>query len=1646
MWTAEQEAQLQYLNSVLSGVQSATVAPPVPQPSLWNRAGHQAANLPSSIGQGFVNSLTGVSNALQTDEEQVTPYQVPRPYDIPQAQTTGQRLVDTGANLTSGLAQFALTAAALGPFGRLAGLQGAAARVATDAAVGAIQGIGTSPQEAGISAAQFGGMGAVNALPLPWYVRGAMNAALGAGGQVARGQPLNSLDSATQMAVPFIGTAAHAYFSGRGQQESQQPAPEVQQPMFAPTTVPQGQGVPIETPSIPDFSHLAPPEPAPRGPTVFSGPITSERAASGEGPLPILSPDTAPPTVPQGQGVSIGQPEIPDYSHLMPAPPEPKPPVRFSGPITQEPASIFGKSPAESIASNLGVTYNGFGEGLHAFTDPQTGSTFHVQSDLLTPELVAGKLQAIRAPFEQPGNILFGSSTDADIDAAIEAAKEPVPQASAPEPLQTFASTVNDLAKSAPFEDRFSGSPKVYIDRIWNKLPPGLSDSREDFNQKLFQANQKGLIQLSRLDLVGAEPRKDLIDRSEIKDRIGEYHLVNEPQAPRPILRPYSDPAKAQALLNEARAQRVPDNQAESLLQDRVAEARATQEVPTSLQKLAAMGRVSEEDLMTELGHYDDDVERSAIQGALGSTDSEPETLAADLKEKYGPKGGQRGSSYESNPSKGRSDEIDLMRADPTEPETGPKAMRRLTGEAGFLDIRSPALQYLAGTAAGALLKPILNRNRDNTVGEDMAEGAILGAGSVALARGVGGLLRASKASGGIKPILSDAKADAKETAKNLFTKEGQQKVAAGQAKAAPTVSGAIVDNFRKWTGMDITAEHRLDLERGLGMQTHLTEEAIGATGAFRALNRDSTPEEKAAASKFNPSPGSQADINALDNTPNIDPKFRDMLKVMKQVQIEAQEVHAKAQLPARQSLIESTMGTYQARVYRFFQDPVAWAKEWKAGNLDQAFSAVTDLLASREEFQGMRRDTIEDNLRQYLTDAQKGKPEQPGGKINAALFMTKKDLTPDQWKLMQDLRGDQRLSMQDRDIIKGMVTDGSIDGPGRTALKQIAGSGQLDDATNKSLKTIADTDTVQKAWRDLFGEVTDPVEKQALTIQKLLGTSHIAATISNLHDSVLPDGRKMAYSMKELDAARTAAEKAGNTKLFNALSTNYSKLDSSLGYGKLSGMMLDRGAHQVLNSFQSGTEGSIYKFFAKIQTLLKLDSTVLNPATHAHWWMQMPLMMAMGRVYNPAMMLRAAQIAFGNVDAKLREELVRNGIMGSDMSTRELSLTNKKFSPQPMPDTTIEKMKDSGDKAISFLGKMYGKPDNIIRIATYLTQKEKVLEEAAAAAQGRGLTGPAADAFAEQYAQDNATKFTNRYTINYGATPPVTQKLRNIPGFNPFLSYTSEMLRITKNFAEDIATGPASDKMHAAANLGLMAGVPLALSLGSKQANLSQEDQDLWDRVQRLEPTYLRHSIKLVLGRDSRGAFNYVDMAPVLPSGDFYSLAKEAATGDWKTFMSEQPLWGLDSSPLASLAMDISRGENHITGQKIYTPGDYAALIWNAGTPPVIGTQLSRDIRAATPNQDGGWGIENPRTGRTDTPGTSLLQHAGVRIASETFPAMLGNLQSDRQDKLDAAKSQMLQILRTNAGPDARQDAVNVFRNRAQEVNQSFLQKVQGS
>lgn len=1585
MWTAEQEAQLQYLNTVLSGVQSGLPAPPtVQQPSLIGRIGQQAANLPSNIFQGLVNSGTAISNATQPESGQVNPWQVPTPYNVPQAQTTGQRLVDTGANLTSGLAQFAITAAALGPLGRLAGLQGAGARVATDAAVGAIQGMGTSPQEAGISAAQFGGMAGVNALPLPWYVRGAMNAALGAGGQVARGQPLNSLDSATQMAVPFIGTAAHAYFSGRGTPEVQT-APEVQQPMFAPPTVPQGQGVPIETPSIPDFSHLAPPEPAPRGPTVFSGPIT------------------------------------------------------------QEPASIFGKSPAESIASNLGVTYNGFGEGLHAFTDPQTGSTFHVQSDLLTPELVAGKLQAIRAPFEQPGNILFGSSTDADIDAAIEVAKEPIPQAAAPEPLQAFASTVNDLAKSAPFEDRFSGSPKVYIDRIWNKLPPGLADSREDFNQKLFQANQKGLIQLSRLDLVGAEPRKDLIDRSEIKDRIGEYHLVNEPQAPRPILRPYSDPAKAQALLNEARAQRVPDNQAESLLQDRVAEAQATQEVPTSLQKLAAMGRVSEEDLTTELGHYDDG-ERSAIQSALGSTDYEPETLAADLKEKYGPKGGQRGSSYESNPSKGRSDEIDLMRADPTEPETGPKAMRRLTGEAGFLDVRSPALQYLTGAAAGALLKPILNRNRDHTVGEDMAEGAILGAGSVALARGVGGLLRASRTSGGIKPILSDAKADAKETAKNLFTKEGQQKVAAGQAKAAPTVSGAIVDNFRKWTGMDITAEHRLDLERGLGMQTHLTEEAIGATGAFRALNRDSTPEEKAAASKFNPSPGSQADINALDNTPNIDPKFRDMLKVMKQVQIEAQEVHAKAQLPARQSLIESTMGTYQARVYRFFQDPVAWAKEWKAGKLDQAFSAVTDLLASREEFQGMRRDTIEDNLRQYLTDAQKGKPEQPGGKINAALFMTKKDLTPDQWKLMQDLRGDQRISMQDRDIIKGMVTDGAIDGPGRTALKQIAGSGQLDPATNDSLKTIADTETVQKAWRDLFGEVTDPVEKQALTIQKLLGTAHVAATISNLHDSVLPDGRKMAYSMKELDAARTAAEKAGNTKLFNALSTNYSKLDSSPGYGKLSGMMLDRGAHQVLNSFQSGTEGSIYKLFAKIQTLLKLDSTVLNPATHAHWWMQMPLMMAMGRVYNPAMMLRAAQIAFGNVDAKLREELVRNGIMGSDMSTRELSLTNKKFSPQPMPETTIEKMKDSGDKAISFLGKMYGKPDNIIRIATYLTQKEKVLEEAAAAAQGRGLTGPAADAFAEQYAQDNATKFTNRYTINYGATPPVTQKLRNIPGFNPFLSYTSEMLRITKNFAEDIATGPALDKMHAAANLGLMAGVPLALSLGSKQANLSQDDQDLWDRVQRLEPTYLRHSIKLVLGRDARGAFNYVDMAPILPSGDFYSLAKEAATGDWNTFMSEQPLWGLDSSPLASLAMDISRGENHITGQKIYTPGDYAALLWNAGTPPVLGTQLARDVRATTANADGGLGIENPRTGRTDTPSTSLLQHAGVRIASETFPAMLGNLQSDRQDKLDVAKSQMLQILRTNAGPDAKQDAVNVFRNRAQEVNQSFLQKVQGS
>lgn len=140
----------------LSNIQAAQM-PPEP-PSLLGRFGQRVANAPSDI----INSLlqlehnVGVSDQLRS---------VPTPYDIPEARTLPEGVVDIGAGLAESIPLFATGEGAGAGLARLAELGPVATRAARLAAGFGLNDLTRSPEQAAAGAATGGLMGVAESVP-----------------------------------------------------------------------------------------------------------------------------------------------------------------------------------------------------------------------------------------------------------------------------------------------------------------------------------------------------------------------------------------------------------------------------------------------------------------------------------------------------------------------------------------------------------------------------------------------------------------------------------------------------------------------------------------------------------------------------------------------------------------------------------------------------------------------------------------------------------------------------------------------------------------------------------------------------------------------------------------------------------------------------------------------------------------------------------------------------------------------------------------------------------------------------------------------------------------------------------------------------------------------------------------------------------------------------------------------------------------------------------------------------------------------------------------------------------------------------------------------------------------------------------------
>jgi hypothetical protein len=426
------------------------------------------------------------------------------------------------------------------------------------------------------------------------------------------------------------------------------------------------------------------------------------------------------------------------------------------------------------------------------------------------------------------------------------------------------------------------------------------------------------------------------------------------------------------------------------------------------------------------------------------------------------------------------------------------------------------------------------------------------------------------------------------------------------------------------------------------------------------------------------------------------------------------------------------------------------------------------------------------------------------------------------------------------------------------------------------------------------------------------------------------------------------------------------------------------------------------------------------NPSSHAAQVIQMPLMGMIARVA-PWELADGAKVLIQK--PAIYAELQANHIIGANMSQQELQRAARDIGAAFASKSG--KVASAGRKLDSAVMSAYGAPDNLVRASAYLKRKAAFLKQGMSDAE----------------AQAAATKWVNRYTPNYGTVPNFVKKARNTPLVSPFISWTVEMTRISKNLAEDLLAGSVEDKAWAAANLGTLIAMPLMIA-GAAKAGLSDRDREEWERIDKLSPSYAKNQIRIPTGKDKNGAFQYINLSRLSPAGDLVSMARNILSGDIELFRKENPFVGTDKSPAWNAIAEQVTGRETMTGREFRGAGDRARALISKVAPPLtpgIGYDGRRLQDAFTPNEDGGLGVTNASTGRSDTPTDALMGLAALRTGRVKESTLLRSKQFEMREEISDARRELKKVLRTNASSDRKAAAKKLFSERQNEIREKY-------
>lgn len=545
-------------------------------------------------------------------------------------------------------------------------------------------------------------------------------------------------------------------------------------------------------------------------------------------------------------------------------------------------------------------------------------------------------------------------------------------------------------------------------------------------------------------------------------------------------------------------------------------------------------------------------------------------------------------------------------------------------------------------------------------------------------------------------------------------------------------------------------------------------------------------------------------------------------------------------------------------------------------------------------------------------------------------------------------------------------------------------------------------------AYKELTGLITNPRQQQALTINKLLGNAQMFRAINELDAAVGENGVKIVLDDAALDAAKLAGKDV----------SSYVKLPESEGLGKIAGKYVPV---TVANRLQSD-QNIVEKFFGhpalrKVNSIQKGAVTVANWATHARQWIQMPFFALASRA-NP-MMLPNAIRALRDPSNPLWREMRENNIIGANFSASEFAEAPHQIGAK-MP---------LWQKGWEGAKKLYGKPDDLIRSMAYITAKKRFGGDIAKAAE-----------------------FVDKFTMNYSGVNRTVALARNIPIVNPFISFVSEMMRVSKNLAVEAVTGKTvADKAWALSALGGMWGAGELLSRATK-SRMSEQERKEWEQIERLAPSWQRYQGKLLLGKNQAGGRDFIGLSALTPTGDLASFAKTLAANDWEALLNDNSFVGLHKSPLVSAMLDVWQREHHFTGMEIDTAGKAIGRMSEAVLPPLAGyTSSAGDVSLGGYEGKKLWKLGrndgetiNPRSGQVDSVGRAALRTlGGVNIQSLKREPLFRKAKHDYDEAQRKLTARLQSELRVVKDPERRTEIRQRFKAEKLELRQTFLRKI---